>query len=72
MLETPAPTRKPYPVSRESLYSTVEVLVPSVRVLVKLGMDNHAISILRHVAALLKTATEGTIWYFFFKSISEG
>ena len=71
MLETPALTRKFYPVSHESLRSTFEVLVLSARVPVKLGMDNRAISILRHVAALLKTATDGTIWYLF-RSISEG
>jgi len=63
MLETPALTRKPYPVSHESLYSAVEVSVLSARVRVNLGMDNRANSILRHVAALLKTATDGTIWY---------
>ncbi len=71
MLETLALTRKPYPVPHESLYSTVEVLVLSARVPVNLGMDNRAISILRRVAALLKTATGGTIWYLF-RSISEG
>lgn len=65
MLETPALIRKSYPVPHVSLFSTVEVLVLSVRVLVNLGMDNRAISILRHVAALLKTATGGTIWYLF-------
>lgn len=65
MLETPALTRKPYSVWRESLCSTFEVLVLSARVPVNLGMDNHAISILRPVAALLKTATDGTIWYLF-------
>jgi hypothetical protein len=71
MLETPALTRKPYRVSHESLCSPFEVSVLSARVLVKLGMDNRAISILRHVAALLKTATDGMIWYLF-RSISEG
>jgi hypothetical protein len=65
MLETPALTRKPYPVSHERLCSTFEVLVLSVRVPVSLGMDNRVISILRHVAALPKTATDGTIWYLF-------
>jgi hypothetical protein len=65
MLETPALTRKPYPVSYESLCSTVAVLVPSARAPVNLGMDNRAILILRHAAALLKTATDGTIWYLF-------
>lgn len=65
MLETPALTRKSYPVPHASLFSTVEVLVLSVRVPVNLGMDNRAISILRHVAALLKTAMDGTICYLF-------
>lgn len=65
MLETPVLTRKPYPVLHESLYSTVEDLVLSARVPVNLGMDNRAILILRHVAALLKTAMDGTIWYLF-------
>jgi hypothetical protein len=66
MLEIPALTRKPYPVSHVSLCPTVEVLVLSARVPVKLGMDNRAISTLRHVVALLKTATDGTIWYLFY------
>jgi hypothetical protein len=61
MLETPVLTRKPYPISHESLCSTVEVLALFARVPVNLGMDNRAISTLRHVAALLKTATDGTI-----------
>ena len=65
MLEIPALTRKPYPVSHESLCSPFEVLVLSARVPVKPGMDNRAILILRHVAALLKTAMDGTIWYLY-------
>jgi hypothetical protein len=44
MLEIPALTRKPYPVSHESLCSTFEVLVLSARVPVNLGMENRAIS----------------------------
>ena len=65
MLEIPALTRKPYPVSHEGLCSPFDVLALSARVPVKLGMDNRAISILRHVAALFKTAMDGTIWYLF-------
>lgn len=65
MSETPALTRKSYSAWHESLCSTVEASVPSVRVPVKLGMDNRATSILRRAAALLKTATDGTIRYLF-------
>ncbi len=65
MLEIPALTRKPYPVSYESLGSTFEVLVLSARAPVRLGMDNRVISILRHVVALFKTDTDGTVWSFF-------
>lgn len=71
MLETPALTRETYPISHESLCPTAEVLVLSARVPVNLGMDNRANSILRHVAALLKTATDGTIWHLS-RPISEG